>query len=83
MLFAIQAFINVQRVFIASFRNRVLFNATIDIAKVEITVRYRGMLLAVNNFFNGKRLLIASCKKFPGCCNLPLRYHGVHHKSLF
>ena len=51
MLLAIQGFINVQSLFIAFFRNRVLFNATIDIAKVEITVPYGGMLLAVNNFF--------------------------------
>ena len=57
MLLAIQGFINVQSLFIAFFRNRVLFNAAIDIAKVEITVRYGGMLLAVNNFFNDKRLL--------------------------
>ena len=40
MLLAIQGFINVQSLFIAFFRNRILFNATIDIAKVEITVRY-------------------------------------------
>ena len=37
MMLAIQGFINVQSLFIAFFRNRVLFNATIDIAKVEIT----------------------------------------------
>ena len=51
MLLAIQRFLNVQSLFIAFLRNRVLFNVTIGIAKVEITVSYRGMVLAVNNFF--------------------------------
>ena len=58
MLLAIQGFINVQSLFIAFLRNRVLFNAAIGIAKVEVTFRYREMLLAENHFFNGERLLI-------------------------
>ena len=58
MLLAIQGFINVQSLFIAFFRNRVLFNSTVGIAKVEITFSYRGMPLAVNNFLNGRRLLM-------------------------
>ena len=58
MLLAIQGFINVQSLFIAFFRNRVLFNSTVGIAKVEITFSYRGMSLAVNNFLNGRRLLM-------------------------
>ena len=57
-MLAIHYFINVQSLFIAFFRKRILFNTTIGIAKVEITFRYKGMLLTINLFANCKRLLI-------------------------
>ena len=79
MLLAIQRVINAQSLFIEFFRNRLLFNTTKGVAKVEITFSYRGMPLAVNNFLNDKRLLMV----FFSLIKLTKVTANISHKSLF
>ena len=58
MAFAVNVFVNIQNLFVTILRTRVLFKETVSAAKIEITRRYKDMLLAVNFLVNSKRLLV-------------------------